>query len=98
MCVSSMLYDHFHEKWQDKWVHPIVQPSWPSSPNPSTPSIMPLTNEELTQLREDIKEFKILLEKAKKYDEEHNQKECELESKKEKLRKLAEELGVEIKF
>ena len=39
-----------------------------------------------------------LLRKAQKYDEEHNQPECELDEKRQALKKIADEMGVEIKF
>ena len=39
-----------------------------------------------------------LLEKAKKYDEEHNEPDCELDEKRQALKKIAEEMGVEIEF
>ncbi len=47
---------------------------------------------------EEIAEFYELLERARAYDKAHGQPNCELESKKEKLTKLAKDLGVEITF
>jgi len=86
MCVVSMVYDYY----QDKWKQPFVLPTYPSWIVPL--SIPPqLTPEELQDLRK-------LLERAKKYDEENNQNDCELEEKKKKLRELAAELGAKVDF
>ena len=92
MCVVSMVYDHFYDKW-DKYPRPqpyrVVPPVLPFVPYPTLPpQITP----------KEIEEFKKLLEKARKYDEDNNQKDCELESKRKKLQDLAKELGVEIDF
>jgi len=77
MCVTSMIYDHYY----DKWNNPLYYQPW-------VPQITP----------EEIEEFKKLLDRAREYDKKHNQPDCELEEKKEKLRKLSEELGVKIDF
>lgn len=42
--------------------------------------------------------FEELLRRAKKYDEEHNQPDCELDEKRQALKRIADELGVEIRF
>lgn len=44
------------------------------------------------------KYFEQLLKKAREYDEEHNEPECEMDEKRKALQKIADELGVEIKF
>lgn len=71
--------------FHDKWQ--------PRVPNPFVyPPIEPaITSEEL-------KEFRELLERAREYDKKHNQPDCELEEKKKKVLKLAEQLGVKIDF
>ena len=99
MCVVSMIMDHFNDKWNNPpykpWIEPNPQPwPWPLpqpyiTPKPKIPGI--LSDEE-------ISEFRKLLERARKYDKEHHEPNCELESKKEKLKKLAKELGVDISF
>ena len=100
MCSYSMIADHFH----DKWTQPpyVVPPPRPMDPQP-VPNVMPypiyvpqplprpITQDEVDELRE-------LLRKAKEYDKKTNQEDCELEEKKEKLRKLAREYGLEIEF
>lgn len=52
----------------------------------------------LTPTQKEIEEFYVLLERAREYDKKHNQPNCEIEEKKEKLRELSKELGIEIKF
>ncbi len=46
----------------------------------------------------EIDDFHKLMDKAGKYDIEHNQPNCELEEKKQKLQNLANELGITINF
>ncbi len=91
MCVVSMILDHYHDKWWERIPHeePTIEPYIvsPTQPNPE-PRI---TDEE-------IREFRDLLRKARDYDKKNNEPHCELESKKETLRKIAEALGFEINF
>ncbi len=74
-----------YDHYHDKWkdyVRPVL---------PYIPYVPPISPEE-------VADFRKLLERARQYDREHNQPDCELEEKKQKLRKLAEELGVDIDF
>ncbi len=48
--------------------------------------------------QKEIDEFRELLRKAREYDKANNQPDCELQSKKDRLLKLAEELGIKIDF
>lgn len=43
-------------------------------------------------------QFEELLKKAKKYDEMTGQPDCELDEKRQALKKIADELGIEISF
>lgn len=93
MCVYSMIVDHYNNEWGRKRPQfPFPQPplAFPTNPPPNPPK--PLITEE------ELKRFMELLRRAKEYDEKNNQKDCEMESKKETLRKLAEQLGVKIEF
>ncbi len=91
MCVVSMVMDHYHDKWwrlfppPQPWVAPAMPPAAPLQP---APAISPA----------EVDEFRRLLERAREYDRLHNQPDCELDEKREKLRKLARDLGVEIAF
>jgi len=46
----------------------------------------------------DIDEFYKLLERAREYDRKNGEPDCELEEKKEAIRKIAKQLGVEIEL
>ena len=48
--------------------------------------------------QEEINEFKELLNRAREYDKRNNEPNCELKEKRDKILKLAEELGVKIDF
>lgn len=85
MCVVSMVSDHYLDKWTCKRDWQI-----------NNPGIYPPYERSVTP--EEIEEFRRLLERAREYDKKHNQPDCELQEKKDKLLKLADELGVEITF
>jgi hypothetical protein len=104
MCVSSMVGDHYYDKWKE-----IISPSVPVSPFPNAPygpphqgpipmpgqtfdpSVFqaPVSREEFEQLRKDVMEMKELLKKAIQYDIIHDEPACENEEKYEFLRKVA---------
>lgn len=91
MCVYSMVMDHYHDKWNQppykfpQLPEPMVRPIEP----PALPK--PITADE-------IDEFRRLLERARKYDVETGQRDCETDEKRKRLLDLAKELGVEISF
>ena len=93
MCVVSMIMDHFGDKW-DKlpkpipWVVPVVPMPLLPPIAPPPPPISPA----------EIEEFRKLLERAREYDKRNNEPDCELEEKKQRIRNLAEELGIKIDF
>jgi hypothetical protein len=88
MCVYSMVVDHYTDKWR-----PMVPPYQPQ-PSVVIPPVVvqPLISEE------ELAEFRRLLERAREYDRRMNQPDCELESKKQILRDLADKLGVKVDF
>jgi P2-related tail formation protein len=86
MCVMSLVVDHYYDKWQQQ----------PTVPPLTYPSVITINQPQIPQA--DIDEFYKLLEKAREYDRKHNQPDCELQSKKDRLTALAKELGVEINF
>lgn len=91
MCVYSMVSDHFIDKWRDR-----INES-PFAPYQPAPATFPI-NLEPRITDEEIREFRKLLERAREYDRKNNEPECELEEKKETLKELAKQLGVEITF
>jgi hypothetical protein len=98
VCVYSLIADHTIDKWTNPpYWQPVSAPSGVPIPNivfhypldPILPS--PLTQEEVNDLRK-------LLERAKKYDQETGQKDYELEDKKNLLKELAKQMGVELEL
>ena len=98
MCVVSMIYDHYWDKWNRHHppydLLPLPSPQFPPSRGGS--GLAPFVTSPITP--EEIAEFRKLLERAREYDKKHNEPNCELEEKKARLRKLAEEMGVTISF
>lgn len=85
MCVYSMIAEHYIEKWSP----PPQQPFPPLQPvYVPYPQITP----------EEVEELRKLLERAKKYDREHDEPNCELDEKKKILKELAKEWGIEIEL
>jgi len=91
MCTVSMIIDHYHHRWGRH-----LQPN-PTIPNVTIPAVNPSPKVPAISA-EEIEEFRELLERARAYDREHNQPDCGLEEKRQKIKDLAEELGVEIEF
>lgn len=76
------------DHYQDKWNFP---------PNPGNSFVWPPPQPKVPT-QEEINEFYKLLEKAREYDRKHNEPDCEIEEKKESLRRIAKQLGIEIQF
>ena len=89
MCVVSMVADHYWDKWNKP---PYTLPPTPVFP---VPSVIPTPQ---MPSQEEIDEFQRLLRRAREYDKKHNEPDCELEEKKARLLKLAEDLGIKISF
>lgn len=72
------------DHYYDKWKP--VQPGpirWNGPPMPT---------------QDEINEFHRLLDRAREYDKRNNEPDCEMKEKRDRLLKLAEELGVKIDF
>ena len=94
MCVVSMVYDHYYEKWKN--TPPPPNPYiYPPPPYPIMPWVAPPSG---LPTQQELEEFRRLLERARKYDIETGQKDCELEEKKRKVKELAESFGLDIEF
>lgn len=85
MCVTSMVMDHYREKWQP--LVPDVQPQ---------PLVLPVVVPMISA--EDVAEFRKLLERAREYDKRNNEPDCELDEKRKAILDIAKQLGVEITF
>jgi hypothetical protein len=82
--------EHYHDDWYRRF--------WPPPPPPVYPQIVPVVPVVPMPTPQEIEEFRKLLERARQYDKEHNQPDCELEEKRQKIKKLAEELGIKVDF
>lgn len=95
MCTVSMIIDHTQDIWKDRypniWPNPIYIPN--KDPFQTFPTI---TRQEFDALKREMEDLKKLLFKAKKYDEETGQKDCEVLEKVAFIRKIALLLGVDI--
>jgi hypothetical protein len=91
MCVVSMIMDGRYDDWYRRY-YPPYTPYEPPFIQPTFPPVQPFP----TQL--ELDEFKRLLERAREYDKKNNEPNCEMEEKKQKLKKLAKDLGVDISF
>jgi hypothetical protein len=97
MCVYSMIADSFEDRWKFKYEPPKL-------PETPTVQIYPpiVTKQDLDSLREELKKeieiLKGLLVKAKVYDAENKEPDCELEDKKKRLKEIAQGWGLDIEF
>jgi hypothetical protein len=107
MCVYSMIADSFEDRWKWKYVpsEPYsVQPKIVPLPDTIIYSDPPaqVTKSDLDLLRDELKkEIQILidlLKKAKIYDAENQEPDCELEDKKKRLKEIAQGWGLDIEF
>ncbi len=87
MCTVSMIFDHYRERWNPPGYWPVP---------PQTVPLPQIIQTEPTISQEEIAEFRRLLERARKYDADHNQPDCEMEEKRAALLAIAKALGVEI--
>lgn len=98
-----MIGDHYSDKWRLRLSPPWENP-YPSTTNPYPSTTIPalpelpgfIAREEFDELKRDVAEMKALLKRAKQYDEEHNEPNCEMEEKIEILRRMAELCGVDL--
>lgn len=93
MCVVSMVGDFYDDKWKGQpWYPPTT------SVTPSVRIVVPppITREEFDALKREVQDMKELLKRAKEYDERNGEPDCEIDEKMEKLRKVAELVGVSL--
>ena len=99
MCVYSMVVDHYHDKWAPYVPYYPTVPAWPAVPNIPLPlptiTITPVTPQVTAA---EIAEFRQLLDRARQYDKEHNEPDCDLQEKKDALKIIADRLGIDVSF
>lgn len=84
MCTVSMIGDHFN----DKWKQPFYQQTFTNIPE--------ITKAEFDALKKEVEEMKALLKRAKIYDEQNGEPNCEMDDKMAMLRKFAEAVGISL--
>lgn len=93
MCTVSMVGDHYRDLWRD---NPFVVPSTSPNSSPVFINTNGPTRAEFNELKRQVEEMKLLLKRAKEYDERNNEPECEVEEKMDLLRKVAKLVGVDL--
>lgn len=100
MCVVSNIGDHY--KRRDGWPWEPIKPTIPVDPA-IPPDFIEIWKDhtkdaEINDLKKRVELLEELLQKGKKFDEENGEPECEMDEKVELLKRLANELGVELEF
>lgn len=90
MCAVSAVMDHYHDSWYKRIVPTPYIPSDMIEPYPINIE-PPITDQE-------IRDFRDLYNRMKEYDAKTGQPDCELESKKQAVLDLAEQLGIKDKI
>lgn len=112
MCILSTVIDQQADDWRrrlDKYMPPHTYPI--PMPNPNQITIYTqLTADEIAKVREllalagelptreEIEEFRRVVEEARAQDAENGEPDCEMESKKKRVQEIADLFGVEIEF
>ena len=88
MCTVSMVGDHYRDNWERRYPSIV----------PNVPSYLPsqVTREEFDNLKRQVGEMTELLKRAKKYDEDNGEPDCEMDEKMDLLRKVAKLCGVDL--
>lgn len=89
MCVVSMIGDHYSEKWREVW---------PQVTTPTFQFELAVTRAEFDALKRDVEECKALLRRAKQYDKDNDEPDCEIEEKMELIRRVAKAVGVDLEL
>ncbi len=96
MCAVSMIGDHFGDKWRPNWPYETIPAPYLPPPTITTTWPPEVTKEEFEALRHEVLEMKELLRRAKKYDEDNHEPNCEIEDKMDLLRKVAKAVGIDL--
>lgn len=84
MCVVSMIGDHYSDRFNKPYYVGTFT------------NISEISRAEFEALKREVEEMKELLKKALKYDEENGEPECHMDEKVERLKKVAELVGVSL--
>lgn len=89
MCSYSMIADHFQQRLPQ--VYPWANPAGAPLVNGDAP-----TRAEFEALKREVESMRDLLARAKRYDEENDEPECETADKVKLIRQIAKMVGVDI--
>lgn len=90
MCSYSMVGDFYGDKFK-----PFIVPQPAPVINPA-PLVVNVPPADYEQLKRDVADMKELLKRAKKYDEEHGEPDCQMEEKIKILKAVAKFIGVDL--
>jgi hypothetical protein len=90
MCVVSMVGDSFSKRWPEQY------PWATGTADTFQYYTTGVSRDEFNELKKEVQIMKELLIKAKIYDEEHGEPDCEIDEKVELLRRVAELVGVDL--
>lgn len=93
MCSVSMIGQHYDDMWRQLPFYPKPQPGGGVSIIKVGPEV---TRAEFDELTRQVTEMKELLKRAKKYDEDNGQPDCEIDDKMERLRQIATIVGINL--
>lgn len=83
-----MIGDYYDYKWRrTKPWYPYTIPIWPETE---------ISKQEFDDLKHEIEELKELLRRAKQYDIDNNEPDCEIDEKMDKLKRVAEIVGIDL--
>lgn len=93
MCVVSMVGEHYTDKWKrlyEPYQQPINENKWEKLLQ------IPPSKKEFDELKKEVEEMKLLLLRAKLYDEKNNEPECEIDEKVRILKAVAKLFDVDL--
>lgn len=97
MCTVSMVGDHYGDKFEPYRRQEFLPSVDPLAPGAGWPPYNDgPTKEEFNELKKDVEEMMKLLKRAKKYDEDNGEPDCETEEKMDFLRKIAKMVDVDL--
>jgi len=102
MCVVSNIGDSYRDR--DGWPWRPVDPFPVIPPSPIVPEDFrkiweaQVKDKQFEELEKRVAALEELIRKGKEYDAATGQPDCELDEKRQALKKIADEMGVEIRF
>lgn len=96
MCTVSMIGDDARDRWGRRYPWIVPNPGWPA-PQPERIVAPPeVSKQEFDALRREVEDLKDLLKRAKRYDEDNGEPDCEMDDKVELIKRVADLVGVDL--